>query len=74
MELSLQCTSFPSQQLNELSNSHTRREPMRVHNDIGADSQLIVRQVFLRHNKANHSFLTMSTAEFVTHLWNTGLA
>lgn len=73
MELSFQSTSFPGKQLNELSHSHSRRKPVRVHDHIRTDAQFIVRQVLLRHDETNNTFLTMSTAELVTHFRYTRL-
>ena len=47
-------------QLNHLSNSHTRREAVWVHNNIRADALISKGEILLRHDTTDDALLAVS--------------
>ena len=43
---------LPCDELDHLSHRHATREPVGVHDEIGADALLVERHIFLRHDRA----------------------
>ena len=58
---------LPHKRLNKLPDCHTRRNRMRIDNNIGSDSILRERHILLGNNQPDCSFLTATRAEFVTN-------
>jgi hypothetical protein len=70
----MQHTSFASNQLYHLTNCHSTREAVRVHDQVGADSCIAERHVCLRYYDATDALLAVPAAEFVTYFWSSGLS
>ena len=60
--------SLASQQLDHLAHRHTRREAVRVHDQVGANAFIGERQVLLRHDQPAHTLLPVAGAELVAQL------
>src|SRR5271155_3676669 len=74
LQLALQHTRLPRQQLNHLPHSHTRRKPMRIHNNIRINPLIRKRHILLLYNNPTNTLLTMLRGELIPHFSDSRLS
>mmetsp|Transcript_18982 Transcript_18982/g.33951 ORF Transcript_18982/g.33951 Transcript_18982/m.33951 type:complete len:206 (-) Transcript_18982:862-1479(-) len=68
LELTFHEASLSGEKLDHLADRHSRRESVRVHDDVRSHPEVVERHVLLRNEDSNHTFLSVATAELVSEL------
>lgn len=74
LELALEDAGFSGEQLEHLADGHTRRETVRVHDDVGADALVVERHVLLRDDETANTLLSVTRGELVAEFGTTSLS
>jgi hypothetical protein len=66
VEFSRERTCFRADAFHQLADCHSRRVSVRIHDHVWTHSDLVERHVFLRHDQARYTFLSVTRRELVS--------
>jgi hypothetical protein len=71
---SLKHSGLSYKKFNELSHRHSRRKPVRIHDEIRRKALFVKRHVYLRNNETADSLLPVTRSKLVPKLWSPHLS